>query len=176
MKLSNPELDASKNATLKKLKNQIDNRCAMESGFTLIELLTVVALIGILASLAITGFTVYRSSAAYAVATTTYKSARNALEAAVSDPSNLPAAVSPMVAVSSPGIITASPVKGVMPGMSVPKNMKIQVSYDPTCQDASCNEAFLSARHCMGKQYLYWFRRGDGVESLVENVAGSGCP
>ena len=149
---------------------------AADSGFTLIELLTVIATLGVLVSLAITGFSVYRASAAYAVANSTYKSARNALEASVSDPSNLPSAVLPAVPLTVAGPITASPVKDVMIGMQLPKNMKLQVSYDPSCQDSSCIEAFLSSRQCMGREYLYWFRRGDGVESLVENVGGAGCP
>lgn len=147
-----------------------------ESGFTLIELLTVIATIGVLVSLALTGFSLYRASAAYSVAVSTYKSARNALEASVADTDNLPAAVSPAAGISVPGPVTASPVKDVMIGMQLPKNMKVQVSYDPDCQDSSCNESFLSARHCLGKEYVYWFRRGDGVESLVENVGGAGCP
>jgi prepilin-type N-terminal cleavage/methylation domain-containing protein len=146
-----------------------------ELGFTLIELLTVIATIGVLVSLALTGFSVYRASAAYAVATSTYKSARNALEAAVSDPSSLPGAVA-LTRVTAPGPITAAPASSIMPGMQMPKNMKLQISYDPACEDATCIEAFLSTRHCLGKEYLYWFRRGDGVESLIENVSGAGCP
>lgn len=146
-----------------------------ECGFTLIELLTVIATIGVLVSLALTGFSVYRASAAYAVATSTYKSARNALEAAISDPNNLPGAVSPTVRVSDQGPVGGA-ARTVMPGMQMPKNMVMQVQYDPTCVDASCNEAYLSTRHCIGKEYLYWFRRGDGVEMLVEHVGGAGCP
>jgi prepilin-type N-terminal cleavage/methylation domain-containing protein len=159
-------------------KNVRNGKCvfAKDNGFTLIELLTVIAVIGVLVSLALTGFSLYRASAAYSVAVSTYKSARNALEASVSDPSNLPGLVSPVVPIVNPGPVTASPVKDIMVGMQLPKNMKLSVSYDPGCQDNSCIEAFLSARHCKGKEYMYWFRRGDGVESLVENVSGAGCP
>lgn len=147
-----------------------------QAGFTLIELLTVIATIGVLSILAMSGFSVYRHKAAYAVATSTYKSARNALEASISDTNNLPAAVAPAVTLNTAGPVTVARAKDVMIGMQLPKNLKMLVSYDPTCIDGTCIEAFLSARHCLGKEYLYWFRRGDGIESLVENIAGAGCP
>ena len=163
------KLDVSKNVSRNYVRNNGD------SGFTLIELLTVVGIIGILASLALTSFSVYRASAAYAVANSTYRSARNALEAALSDPNNLPGAVA-STSITAPGPVTIAGANTLMPGMQLPKNIKVVVAYDPSCQDASCTESFLSARHCMGKQYLYWFRRGDGVESLVEKISGAGCP
>ncbi len=146
-----------------------------EAGFTLIELLTVIGTIAVLCVLALSAFSVYRHKAAYAVAISSYKSARNALEASISDTTNLPNAVMPAVTISDPGPVNGAS-RPIMPGMQMPKNLKMQVAYDPDCFDASCNEAFISSRHCLGREYLYWFRRGDGVESLVENIAGAGCP
>ena len=98
------------------------------------------------------------------------------MKVAVSDPGKLPAAVVPAQTIKIPGPVTAAPAKALMPGMHLPKNITVIISYDPACQDSSCIESFLSARHCQGKQYVYWFRRGDGLEQLVENVAGAGCP
>jgi prepilin-type N-terminal cleavage/methylation domain-containing protein len=151
------------------------NSQSEQAGFTIVELLTVVCLIGILSVLALTGFSVYRQKAAYAVASSSYKSARNALEASTADTTNLPGAVAAVV-IADPGPVTVAGARDIMIGMQIPKNLKMRVSYDPNCLDATCIEAFMSSRHCLGREYLYWFRRGDGVESLVENVAGAGCP
>ncbi len=147
-----------------------------DRGFTLIELLTVIALIGILASLSISGFHLYKASAAYAVAAQTLHDARNALEASIVDQDNLPPPV-PLSEQVAQGVVTDPLGKQILLGLQVPKNMKIRYAYDPDCVDSSCPyEAYLQANHCYGNEYSRWVRFGDGVEVVLEHVAGAGCP
>jgi prepilin-type N-terminal cleavage/methylation domain-containing protein len=145
-----------------------------EQGFTLIELLTIIAIIGVLAALSLSGFSIYRASAAYAVATGTMHDARNALEAALADQSNLPAQV-PLQAQVVQGEIANVLGKAMLPGMQLPRNMKLQYSYDPACVDAGCIETFLQTNHCYGIEFPRFVRFGDGVEVLVEHIGGAGC-
>ena len=146
-----------------------------ERGFTLIELLTVIAIIGILASLMLSGFSVYRASAAYAVATDTLRSARNAVEAALTDQNHLPPAVG-LTSQTTQGPIADPVGRQVLVGMQVPRNMGLYYSYDPSCVDPACVETSLEARHCLGKEFTRMVRFGDGIEVLLEHVSGLGCP
>ncbi len=157
---------------LRKMYSAGDSRA--ESGFTLIELLTVIGTLGVLASLAITGFSVYRASAAYAGAELTLRSARVALDYALSDADHPPPAIG-ATSQSIPGPITGAPQ--LLPGVQLSRNMKMQYAYDPTCIDLSCPwESFIEARHCQGKEYTRWIRFGDGSEVRLEHISGVGCP
>lgn len=144
-----------------------------ESGFTLIELLTVIATIGVLASIMLSGFSLYRASAAYAVATSTLQSARNAVEASMSVPDTLPAAVG-FTELDAQGAVPVA-LRDLMPGMQMPKDVKLSISYDPACFDPACTETILSARHCKGMEYITWQRFGDGLEIMLEHIDGAGC-
>ena len=146
-----------------------------ERGFTLIELLTVVAIIMVLAALSLSGFSLYRASAYYAVASQTLHDARNSLEASLSDQNNLPPAIG-LAEQHVQGPIQDPAGRQLLVGMQLPKQLKLQYSYDPTCVDASCSESFLQANHCNGKEYTSWTRFGDGLEVALEHVSGEGCP
>lgn len=147
-----------------------------ERGFTLIELLTVIAIIGVLASLSMSGFSLYKASAAYAVASQTLHGARNALEAALSDPDNPPAAVE-LDSQEAPGPIADPVARRLLLGMQLPRNVKLSYGYDPTCLDSACAyESYLQANHCSGKEFVRWIRFGDGVEIMLDHVRGDGCP
>ncbi len=148
----------------------------LEAGFTLIELLTVIAIIGVLAGLGLQGFVTYKASAAYSVATVTLRFARNSANLSTSDPDNPP----PVVAESSQatqGSIANASAGRYLPGMQLPKNVRLYYGYDPTCVDNTCPyESFLQVRHCQGNSYLNWYRFGDGTEVLQENISGADCP
>jgi len=144
-----------------------------ESGFSLIELLTVIGTIGILAAIMTSGFSVYRASAAYAVASSAFHSARNALEVSLSDADNLPSPVG-LETTSGPGGV-AAPLRGILPGMQLPKQTKISMSYDPACITDSCTESQITVKHCQAREYVTWSRFGDGVEMLLQHVSGAGC-
>lgn len=145
------------------------------SGFTLIELLVAIALIGVLSFLGFSSFWTYRSTAALSVAQQTLRNARTALEAGVNS-DTLPPAVDHTQ--TSQGPITDAAMREYLPGMQVPKNVSLYASYDPTCDDDSCESDRLEVRHCLGKSYVTWFRAGDGVGPAVPIVtAGSlACP
>ena len=145
-----------------------------QKGFTLIELLVTIALIGVLAKLGISAFAIYRASAAYASASTTLRHAREASEAGTVDESNLPVAFA-LTSQAVAGPLAGAPAQ-FMPGLQLPNNLKFQVSYDPTCQVGGCVARFAQANHCFGKEYVQWFRFGDGTDALMEHVAGVGCP
>jgi prepilin-type N-terminal cleavage/methylation domain-containing protein len=145
-----------------------------EQGFTLIELLVVIAIIGVLSGLSFSNMQAYKRTTAYSVATQTVKDARTALEAGlVKEALTLPA-VGP-VSQSAAGTPTDASMVQVFPGFLLSQNVKVTVSFDPSCIDPSCTSAFIEARHCQGEQYLNWTRLGDGVELLVQNIAGVGC-
>ena len=156
--------------------NNRKQQLIFQRAFTALELLAFFAIVCLLISLTISGLALYRSQAAYSVAQATLKSACSAIKSATSDPGNLHLAVSPAQTVRTSGFVKAAPAQALFSGVQLPKSIALQISYNPACQDSSCIETFLSVRHCRGRQYLYWFRRGDGLEQLVERVKGQGCP
>lgn len=145
-----------------------------ESGFTLIELLTIIAIIGILGSLALTSFQVYRSDAAYSVAESTLRNARSALEASINNIDSPPGPVA-LVSQNTPGVMSDPSARAFLPAFQVPKNVKVEVSYDPTCVIGACQSEFVQIGHCFADEYTRWVRFGDGVDMLLEHVAGGGC-
>ena len=145
-----------------------------QSGFTLIELLTVIATIMVLAALSISSFSVYRSNAAYAGVATTLRNAVNAASASTINPESLPPAVA-LTSQTVQGPMTDASARAFLTSFQIGKNMKIQVSYDPTCTTAACTESFVQINHCSGKAYQQWMRFGDGTDVLVESIPGAGC-
>lgn len=146
-----------------------------QRAFTIIELLVVIAIIGILARLAITAFSLYRASAAYASAESTLRFARTAAEAGTSDEGDLPAPVAGYVQ-SSAGILSNAAAADYMPGLIMPPDSKIQLSYDPSCIAGGCVQGWAQVNHCSGEKYAAWFRFGDGTDLLLQNIVGAGCP
>ena len=146
-----------------------------QRGFTLIELLTVVAIIGVLGSIALTNFYIYRHKAAYGVIQSAVKNVQLAAESGTSDPDRLPAAV-PLTAQTTPGLLSSALASQFLPGMMLPKNIKFQVSWDPSCITSACVAGFAQLNHCSGLEYLQWLKYGDGTDLILENIPGSGCP
>ena len=145
-----------------------------QKGFTLIELLTVIGIIGILAGLGIASFAVYKSSAAYGVASATLRDGRTFMEAGLNNYDDPPASVA-LYTQSSQGPLNDAAAAALMPGMMVPRNVKFQISYDADCASDSCMTALIQANHCQGEQFVRYVKFGDGSETLMENQAGSGC-
>lgn len=145
-----------------------------ERGFTLVELLTIVAIIGVLANLSVNSFIVYRSKAAYSNCQKTVRDVRMSAELGTSDPDNPPGAVA-LYTQNTPGPITGVAASNYLRGMAVPKNMKVRVSYDPTCVVGGCVSSWAELKHCQGTEYIQWIRFGDGTDQLIENIAGTGC-
>lgn len=148
---------------------------AKESGFTLIELLVVMAIIGILGKLTIYNFSEFKQKAAYAVSEQTLRDARIALEAGIAISDSLPAAVNPAVIQNTPGQFNDVNARELLRGFNVPKSVKVQVTYNPSCVLAACTSDFIRVDHCAADDYLFWFRQGNGAESKVENITGANC-
>ena len=145
-----------------------------ERGFTLIELLTVVAIIGVLANLSLSSVIIYRAKAAYSNCQRSVRDLRLAAQAGTSDPDNPPAAV-PLYSQNTPGPIANAAAANFLVGMQVSKNMKVRVSYDPSCTVVGCVSGWAEIKHCQGREYIEWFQYGDGSEEVVEKIAGAGC-
>lgn len=146
-----------------------------QRGFTLIELLVIVSIIGLLAMLGITSFGVYRSDAAYSVASRTLRDARTTVEASLNNIDTARLAVN-FYQQGHPGPIADAAAAALMPGMMIPRNIKLTASHDPDCDHAGCQAEFLQVNHCLGKKYIAWSRFGDGLEFMQEHIEGVGCP
>lgn len=150
------------------------SRSSSERGFTLIELLTIIGIIGILSLLGMSSFKVYRADAAYSVAESTLRNARSAVEASVNNVDNPPPAVA-LTTQQSAGPISDANARAFLPALQLPKNVRFQVSYDPTCVSGACQSELVEVSHCFANEYTRWIRFGDGVDLLLEHVAGGGC-
>lgn len=146
-----------------------------ERGFTLIELLTVLVILSILSGLGMYSFSVYQARAAYIVAEQTMSDARTDLEASITSVDNPPGSVA-LYAQAIQGPLQNAAAAALLPSTRVPRNVKFQVSYDSGCIDGGCQSEFIQVNHCNGSEYVRWIRFGDGVDVLLDHLAGSGCP
>jgi prepilin-type N-terminal cleavage/methylation domain-containing protein len=145
-----------------------------ERGFTLIELFTVIGIVGVLSYLGLTSLHVYRGDAAYAVAEDSVRSGITALEGGLS----VPDAVLPNVAgyvQTSQGTLTNADAQKLLPGMMIPRKVKFEFDYDPSCNVGACEQAAIQVKHCFGRDYVRFVRYGDGTDVRLENVPGVGC-
>ena len=145
-----------------------------DSGFTLIELLTIIAIIGVLASLALTSYATYKNSATYAVIETALQDAQTSFEAGIVDPDNLPASFA-LVSQSTAGELLNPNAAALLPGFRLPRLTKLQVSFDSTCATPNDAMASMQINHCQGKKYITWERFCDGMTVRLA-VDGDGCP
>lgn len=145
-----------------------------EAGFTLIELLTIIGIISVLSLLGLSSFKVYRADAAYSVAESTLRNARSAVEASVNNVDSPPGAVA-LTVQRAAGPINDASARAFLPAMQLPKNIKFQVSYDPTCVSGACQSELIEVSHCFAQEYTRWIRFGDGVDLMLEHVDGGGC-
>lgn len=145
-----------------------------EKGFTLIELLVVIGIIGVLASISITSFSVYRSTAAYANAEVILRNAHFSVESGLNSDETLPAAV-PLTTQVTRGPLTDALAADFLDGFQLPKDGLISVSYSPGCIVSSCQQVYLKASHCSAIEHIEFVRFGDGLEIRLEKINGGGC-
>lgn len=145
-----------------------------ERGFTIIELLTVVGIIGVVSALGLTSFYVYKSDAAYASAARLVQDSITAVEVALSMPDQTLGAV-PDYVQTEQGQVSDPAAKALLEGIVVPRKMKLQFSYDPTCESGACVLASVQANHCQAEDSPRWIRYGDGVDVRLEHIAGTSC-
>ncbi len=145
-----------------------------EQGFTLIELLVIVSIIAILSALGITSFQVYRSNAAYASSESVLSNARTATQAGLIDEDNLPGAVG-FRSLKGQGALSDPAVAALLPGLTLPSNLRFNVFYNPACIDENCVSQLMVSSHCFADQHVMYARYGDGEYIYVPNIAGGGC-
>jgi prepilin-type N-terminal cleavage/methylation domain-containing protein len=145
-----------------------------EQGFTLIELLTVIGIIGVVSALGLTSFYVYKSDAAYSSAARLVQDSITAVEAAVSIPDQVLPEV-PGYVQTDQGQVSDPVARTFLEGIAVPRKMKFQFTYDPTCDSSACVQASVQANHCQAVDYPRWVRYGDGLDVRLEHLSGSGC-
>lgn len=138
-----------------------------QCGFTLIELLVVIGILGVLASLGLQSFSVYRANAAFATTQRTVSDARTDAEGSLANPDILVASVASTTQ-KEPGPLADAAARAFLPATTVPRNIALTVSFDSGCLEAGCQSAQIQARHLYGRRYTQWTRFGDGVWTVIE--------
>lgn len=145
-----------------------------QRGMTLIELMTVIVLLGVLSGLSISTFKLYRASANYTVAETSMQYARRAIEAALSRTDNPPDAVA-LTSQTVAGAVVDADAAEYLEGFYLPPNIRVDVEYDPGCNNGGCQSDYVQIKHCEGLEFVRWIRFGDGTELMLPNLPGAGC-
>lgn len=141
-----------------------------ERGFSLIELLTVVAILGILATIAINTFWTYRDMAIFAQAQSTLRHSLVALEAGrdeLPDLGNLD---------ESSGV-GGGPTVGnlgvALPGMMLTEGVQLRLSLVPCGFDNKVMTT-VYAYACAPDLYTFWMRTCGDVEFTMPKAVGAG--
>jgi prepilin-type N-terminal cleavage/methylation domain-containing protein len=145
-----------------------------EKGFTMVELLTVVAIIGIVAKLSLTSFTIYKGKAEFSKAASLYTNARTAATAGEED---LGSAFSMSFTESTS---TGAPLAGTLatffPNMTMAKDVILGASVSPCAGAGMDPNLVISVKPCRGDgKHIEYIRFCNGLDSLDFTSAGNGC-
>lgn len=141
-----------------------------QSGFTLVELLTVVAIIGILASLSVASFSRAKHIASFSLVAATMHQARTASGAGLSnDPPALRAGV-PYTEIADNDELRGNALASIyLSGLVMPNNVSVKVEYRPECHgNDACPMEYLEIQNSSACSYQTWTRFGDGAEEIIE--------
>jgi len=138
-------------------------------GFTMIELLISIAIIGILASLALTSFTIYRQDAEYSKAEADLRNSRTAMEAGsqdLADGYSLALTYSDVV-----GGVLVDPLAEVMPQGATSKDVRLGASYE-SCDGGAPGDLnqYIIASSCKANKSISYSRFCNGIEVLVSEL------
>ncbi|MCC6954753.1 MAG: type II secretion system protein [Deltaproteobacteria bacterium] len=146
-----------------------------EDGFTLIELLIVVSIIGILAALGVTTFTLMKERAEYARGQDTLRSAQTAFE--VGDQEAAPGTTVALTYTGDAGGAVGGALGALLPGAVTPLNVDLGAMYE-YCDSSSPPlqvKQFLNVVPCNSTRRLTWTRFCGGTEIRLENLPNPGC-
>jgi len=151
----------------------LEKNAQTEQGFTLIELLVTIAILGILASLSIASFILYKENAEYAKGTATLHNARTGLNASEMD---LPEGYTLAYTESGTGGGDLSgALAQVLPGISLPPSVRVGVEL-AVCNESSNpmdREAYVVSEPCNSHEEVRWQKFCGGLEVLLEHVANA---
>ena len=138
-------------------------------GFTMIELLIAIAIIGILASLALTSFTIYREDAEYSKAESDLRNSRTAMEAGSQD---LPDGYSLALTYSDiTGGVLANPLSEVMPEGASSRDVRLGASYESCAGGAPGDlNQFIIASSCKANRSISYSRFCNGLEVIIPEL------
>ncbi len=144
-------------------------RTSNNSGFTIVELVLVTVIVGLLSAMASQAFTLMKERAYYVSSERVMQDARTALEAGTLHEGDFSGMQT--ISQNSSGLVTVGLGQTLVPGLVLPEFTNFLVQHDPDCQNGACLASFISVRNCKSQRYTYWFRLGNGGESLLQSVS-----
>lgn len=149
------------------------DRCSIfvnQSGATMIELLYVIVIIGILASISIVSYSMYKEKAEYAKAEATLRNARTAFEVGDQDaPDGLNVPITFSGVIGGPVV---APLATILPGAQLSIDVRLGAAYNsctPAVDPATVHQ-FLIAQPCRAGEYIAWAKLCNGTELTLHNV------
>ena len=140
----------------------------------MVELLTVVAIVGVLAKLALSGYSIYKGKAEFSKAASLYTNARTSATAGEED---LGDAFSMAYTEStSSGSPLAGAIATFFPNITMAKDVILGASVSP-CGGATMDpNLVISVKPCRGDgKHIEYIRFCDGSDSTDFTSAGNGC-
>lgn len=145
-----------------------------ERGFSLIELLTVMVIVGVLAKLSLTGFTIYKGKAEFSKAASLYNNARTSAAAGEEDLGDT-YSMSYTESTSS-GAALAGSLASFFPNMTMAKDVVLGASVNPCASGGLDPNLIISVKPCRGDgKHIEYVRFCDGSDSIDFSSAGNGC-
>jgi len=149
-------------------------RIRSERGFSMVELLTVVAIVGVLAKLALNGYSVYKGKAEFSKAASLYSNARTASVAGEEDLGDLFSMA--FTESNNSGTPLAGSLATFFPNITMAKDVVLGASVNPCLGAGIDPNVVISVKPCKGDgKHIEYIRFCDGSDSVDFSSAGNGC-